>query len=327
MPLQTLSNGMVGYILSIGLYSAFYYSNVWDARRFPFLSQQLFSYKSNSTRYEQYNQTAILNSRYEVDQKLLQKQGLPWITSSYVFGMIAINIAITAAISHMCLWHWDDIKSALNVVDVRKLFKKTTKWKFWNRRERKLSLEEADAIDPHYGLMQSYDDAPSWWFGIVWIVSIIVGFISSRLASSTLDWWAFALSILISSVALTFFAALTAISGFPLRFESLIQMIGAYAQPGQPLANLYFSAFGYNSMHQAISLLGDLKLGQYVHLAPKCTFTMQVIGTVVGCVMSYILMEQITTEKKDILLSIQGTNIWSGHLLQKHNSAVSTRET
>jgi hypothetical protein len=38
--------------------------------------------------------------------------------------------------------------------------------------------------------------------------------------------------------------------------------------------------------------------------------------------MSYIVMQQITTEKRDILMSIQGTNIWSGQKLQTHNSAV-----
>jgi hypothetical protein len=48
-----------------------------------------------------------------------------------------------------------------------------------------------------------------------------------------------------------------------------------------------------------------------------------VIGTVIGCFMSYMMMQKITDEKRDILLSIQGTNIWSGQKLQSHNSAVS----
>lgn len=32
-------------------------------------------------------------------------------------------------------------------------------------------------------------------------------------------------------------------------------------------------------------------------------------------------MSQITTEQRDVLLAIQGTNIWSGQLVQSHNSA------
>ena len=53
-----------------------------------------------------------------------------------------------------------------------------------------------------------------------------------------------------------------------------------------------------------------------------CSSNLPVIGTIVGCLMSYIVMQQITTEKRDILMSIQGTNIWSGQKLQTHNSAV-----
>jgi hypothetical protein len=83
-------------------------------------------------------------------------------------------------------------------------------------------------------------------------------------------------------------------------------------------------SIGYNSLYQAKNMLKDLKLGQYTHLAPKCTFTMQVIGTTLGCLMSYLMMEQITTQKREILLAIQGTNVWSGQTQQRENSAVST---
>jgi hypothetical protein len=39
------------------------------------------------------------------------------------------------------------------------------------------------------------------------------------------------------------------------------------------------------------------------------------------------MMEQITTEKREILLAIQGTNVWSGQTLQRDNSAVSISKT
>lgn len=34
-----------------------YYGNLWDALKFPFLSQELFSSNSSSTAYEVYNQS------------------------------------------------------------------------------------------------------------------------------------------------------------------------------------------------------------------------------------------------------------------------------
>lgn len=109
--------------------------------------------------------------------------------------------------------------------------------------------------------------------------------------------------------------------GFNLQVQPLIQMIGAYLVPGRPLANMYFATFGYNSLYMAKHLLKDMKLGQYTHLSPRCTFTTQLFGTAIGCICSYGFMQQITTEKKDILMSIQGSNVWSGHIIHAQNSA------
>lgn len=49
---------------------------------------------------------------------------------------------------------------------------------------------------------------------------------------------------------------------------------------------------------------------------------MQIIGTLLGAVVNYALMQSITTNQRDILLSIQGTNIWSGQVIQSFNSNV-----
>jgi OPT oligopeptide transporter protein len=270
-------NTLVGYCIGLVLYMGLYYNNVWDAQRFPFMSTTLFSEKSNHTRYRQYNQTAILNSKYEVDPVLLAQEGLPRLTASHTFGMTAVNIAIMATITHMVLWHWNDIKSAFDILKPLANTFKPKKWdlKFWKHDAEKMTLEEAEAIDPHYKLMQSYNDVPSWWFGLIWVFSAVTGLIMSRIAGSTLEVWAFFLAITISAIALVFYAPLTAMFGFYLNVQPLIQMIGAYVLPGRPLANLYFATFGFNSLNQAKNMLKDLKLGQYVHLAPKCTFTMQ----------------------------------------------------
>jgi hypothetical protein len=42
MPLQTLVNAMMGYILSIGLYVGVYYGNAWGGLQFPFLSRKFY---------------------------------------------------------------------------------------------------------------------------------------------------------------------------------------------------------------------------------------------------------------------------------------------
>lgn len=49
---------------------------------------------------------------------------------------------------------------------------------------------------------------------------------------------------------------------------------------------------------------------------------MQIIGTLLGAVVNYLLMASITTNQREILLSVQGTNIWSGQVVQAFNSNV-----
>jgi hypothetical protein len=119
--------------------------------------------------------------------------------------MICVNIAIMAAITHMLIWHWHDIKSAFEIFKPLKNLFKPKKWdlKFWKYKTRKLTQEEAEEIDPHYRLMQAYNDVPSWWFGSIWVISACVGLITSRLAGSTLEVWAFLVAIAISAISLT----------------------------------------------------------------------------------------------------------------------------
>jgi OPT oligopeptide transporter protein len=67
-------------------------------------------------------------------------------------------------------------------------------------------------------------------------------------------------------------------------------------------------------------LFQDLKLAQYGHPAPRVTFAMQMAGTAVGAVFNYIMTNKIIDNNFDTLLSIEGTNVWSGQQAQSFNS-------
>ena len=43
-------------------------------------------------------------------------------------------------------------------------------------------------------------------------------------------------------------------------------------------------------------------------------------GTFIGSIISYVMMDTITTNQRDILLAVQGTNVWSGQGVQSFNS-------
>ena len=62
-------------------------------------------------------------------------------------------------------------------------------------------------------------------------------------------------------------------------------------------------------MIQGNLLSQDLKLAQYYHLAPKTAFTMLILGSLIGAVSNYIMMNSIVDNQRHILLSVEGNNV------------------
>ncbi|KAI9845025.1 MAG: hypothetical protein M1838_001929 [Thelocarpon superellum] len=323
-PLQTLVNNFIGYLLCIVVFMGVFYGNVWRAQDFPFLSQLLFSSASNATEYVQYNQTAILGPTNELDPSKLEAQGIPYFASTYVTYLISTNLAIMATFTHLMLWNYDDIKQAWSFItlDNLKTAVRPSTWTspFKKSEPRVLTQAEADELDPHYRLMLAYDEVPNWWYMLVLCCSIVVGIICLYQAESTLPWWGFLIACALSGLCILFFGAQFAITGFTFIIQPIIQMLGGYLHAGKPVANMYFTLFGYNSVSQGMLLLRDLKLAQYSKLSPKCTFTAQFTGTIIGSILNYIMMSSIVSNQREILLSVEGTNIWSGQNVQQYNS-------
>lgn len=156
---------------------------------------------------------------------------------------------------------------------------------------------------------------------------------------STLPWWGFIITTLITTVFMLFFGAQMGLTGFQFNTQPIVQMLGGYILPGRPLANFYFTCYTYSkrssstrqylsstdivdldSLQQGQLLVKDMKLAQFAHLPPKCTFVVQVGGCLIGAIFNWFMMVQIVANQAPILKSIQGSNIWSGQILQQFNS-------
>jgi OPT family oligopeptide transporter len=97
-------------------------------------------------------------------------------------------------------------------------------------------------------------------------------------------------------------------------------MLGGAMMPGKPVANMYFSLYGYNTVSQSLGLLRDLKLGQYTKVPPRVTFTVQMVGAAVGAILNYVIMASVMSSHREILLDVQGSNVWSGQQIQSFNT-------
>ena len=329
-PLYTLVNTCIGYLLCIVVFMGIYYGNIWRSLDFPFLSQLLFDGTSNSTNFNEYNLATILNPDNTINNTLVMQQGVPWLPGTYVIYLITTNVGITAAIVHMLLFNFDDLKDGwyfLRPSQLRKLGRAST-YRFWRRisgdeeeaeRRRIIASEE---MDPHYKLMMQngYAEVPNWWYLLVLVLSFVIGMITIYSVKSTLPWWGFIMSNIFAALFILFFGAQMGMTGFQFNQQPVIQMLGGYLMPGRPLANMYFTVFGFNGIQQGQWLLRDLKLAQLAHLPPKATFTAQMLGTVIGAIFDYVMMISIVNNQTANLLSIDGTNIWSGQNVQGYNT-------
>lgn len=328
VPLYTLTNNLIGYLLCIVLFLAVYYGDIWESQNFPFLSQLLFDPSSNSTSFVTYNLTAILTPQNEIDDAAVQVAGIPYLTGTYVAYLITTDMGITAAIVHMLLWNYDDIKAGwswLTLANVKRLGTADF-WLFWRNQEdpelhRQRVLADP-AMDPHYKLMMQngYKEVPQWWYGLVLLAAFAIGMGTIYGIQSTLPWWGFIIANIFAALFILFFGAQMGITGFQFNQQPILQMLAGYLHPGKPLANMYFTTFGFNGVQQGQWLLRDLKLAQLAHLSPRSTFTAQMLGTIIGAIFDYIMMETIVTNQFEILTSIEGSNIWSGQNVQQYNT-------
>ena len=56
----------------------------------------------------------------------------------------------------------------------------------------------------------------------------------------------------------------------------ITEYIIGYMYPERPVANMCFKVYGYISMSQALTFLGDFKLGHYMKIPPRAMFMAQV---------------------------------------------------
>ncbi|KAF8993551.1 peptide transporter MTD1 [Cyathus striatus] len=290
-PLSTLLSLYFGTAICMIAFCAAYARNVWKGQNFPFLSQALFY--ENGTRY---NQLLILDDHLLLDHAKLAEQGLPWFASSQVLTKIGDNLAIGATIVHVLIWYGKDM------IEIIKKYR------------------AGEIYDPHLAKMKVYREVPMWWYIAVFVASFGMAMATIYTSKSGLPWWAFIVALMISTVFLPFVITVYAITGYSPNIQTLVQMIGATMIPGNPQANMYFTLYGYNTLDQARGLIRDLKMGQYTKLPPRVTFAVQALGAVIGGLLNYVIMKVIISSRREILLDVQGSNIWSGQQVQTFNS-------
>ncbi|KAF8578774.1 OPT superfamily oligopeptide transporter [Ramaria rubella] len=296
-PLQTQVNSYIGMAIGYIVLTTAYYANVFNGRNLVFMSTSLFGLDGNV-----YNQSAILTPDFQLDPSKLAEVGPPRYTTTYAISGLAYNIGLGAAITHVFLWNWRELKAAFGG------------FKFMR------SGQEID--DPHYRKMRVYKEVPQWWYLTLFTASlgVAIGCLYGGTGKPLMPWWSVFLFTAMSAFFAIFLGFITATTGFNIAVKGAIQIIAAFVHPGQPITNMYANLFGNSTSFQTLYMLQDLKLGQYNKIPPRLTFASQMLGSIVGSIFNYTMMISIVDNNRAILQDPVGNRVWSGWVIQQLNS-------
>ncbi|ORY38674.1 OPT superfamily oligopeptide transporter, partial [Rhizoclosmatium globosum] len=289
----------VNYLIGVGLCCLInpllYYYNVWDSRSLAFMGEGIYNPDGSV-----YNQTLILDENNYLNRTAYLEQGEPLLTATNAFYFFGCNLSVTAGLMHVFLWHREDVVAGFKNIVVRN--------------------EDSSNEDPYYLLMQKYKEAPLWWYLGILAIFGAVGLVVTNASNSQLEWYYFLAAMALSCVLVFVVGFIVSTTGFTMNSQSFVQLVGGFIKPGNPVANMYFTLYGYSATTQAVSMLADLKLGQYMKIPPQAVFFAQMMGSTVGAIFNYAVTISIMTQQADVLTSENGNSQWSGQNLQTFNT-------
>ncbi|RIA05615.1 hypothetical protein BRARA_K00133 [Brassica rapa] len=256
VPFFAIANFFAGFLIFFYIVlPIFYWSNAYDAKKFPLFTSTTFDHTG-----QKFNTTRILNQK-TFDINLAAYESYSKLYLSVVFALIyGLSFGtLTATVSHVALFDGKFI------------------WGMWKK--------STKAGDVHTRLMKkNYKEVPHWWFVTVLFLSFVLALYACEGFGKQLQlpWWGL---LLACSVAFTFtlpIGVIQATTNQQMGLNVIAELIIGYLYPGKPLANVAFKTYGYVSMSQALSFVGDFKLGHYMKIPPRSMFLVQLVATMVS---------------------------------------------
>ncbi|KAI8617587.1 OPT oligopeptide transporter protein-domain-containing protein [Chytriomyces sp. MP71] len=307
LPWSTQVNQMIGLAGCVAAMLGFYYGNIWNSLNLPFMGQGIFTSTGDI-----YNQSLILDSNNNLNVTAYENYGQPYFAGSWAMQLLFNNIGITAAVMHVAVWNSSEILEAIK--------------KFRVQSDSTSNNSDATRVDEniHFYMMAKYKEVPWWWYAALLVLAMVSGLGVNAAAKSDLDWWCFLIAIAIAAFLVLVIGFLFATTGFNLPTQTLVQLVGGFIRPGNPVANMYFTLWGYQTTAQSLNLLMDLKVAQYMKVPPRAMFISQILGTIVGGVSNYGITKMIVDSQRDVLLTANGNDMWSGQQVQNYNAQAVT---
>ncbi|CAJ0755204.1 1110_t:CDS:10 [Entrophospora sp. SA101] len=191
-PWWAQANFFFGVILSAWVIAPIlWYSNVWDAQKFPLLA----TYSLNKNDQE----TGFL------DEVAYSNYGPVFLSVTFAVGYFYSFIGFSSAISHVMLFYGNEI---------------------WSRF--KASRQEGEDI--HCRMMRIYEEIPNIWYFSIFVTMLTIAITICYVSESNLPWWGLLLAVALACVMVLPIGVIQAISNSQLHNINLLppSLLGLY---------------------------------------------------------------------------------------------------
>ncbi|EKD19160.1 uncharacterized protein L3040_007271 [Drepanopeziza brunnea f. sp. 'multigermtubi'] len=295
LPLKLQLNAAMGYGVCIIAMLAIYYGNGWNSKSLPFMSTRLLAEDGSK-----YPLTKVFVGGV-LDEAALEQYGSPIITGTFAYAMLMANAAIGALVAHCILFWGGDIKNSYK------------------------SARKGEYNDIHHAHMaKHYKETPWWWYALVLVISFVLGLIVVLTQDVTLPAWGYIVALITGIIIAPFSCILYSRFGNGIATNNFSKMLAGLMIPGKPVGNMYFAAFSHNVINNCVVLCNDLKMGEYLKIAPRTMFLTQCYGTILGGFVNYAVMTSIVRGRQEELANTNGSASWSGAHAQSYNTNATT---
>ncbi|CAI9771308.1 unnamed protein product [Fraxinus pennsylvanica] len=273
-PFFAILNVFVGYFAVVYLLIpvAYWGLNLYSAKTYPLFSSHLFDHVGQN-----YNVSAIVNDKFEIDLPAYEKQGHIYLSIFFVLSYGLNFAAVVATLTHVGMF---------NGKEMYERFRASYKGK----------------PDIHTRLMRKYKEIPNWWFHVMLVLSLALSLVLCIFMKDQvqLPWWGLLFSAVLALIFTLPISIITATTNQTPGLNVITEYVMGIIYPGRPIANVCFKTYGYMSMSQAVSFLNDFKLGHYMKVPPRSMFIVQLVGTIIAATINTGVAWWLLTSIKNI---------------------------
>jgi len=256
-PLFSTINTVLGMaLLGLTFIPALWYNNIWQTGYLPMNDNHVWDRYGN-----RYNVSSVLTPDHILDEDAYNNYSPAYFAAGNAILYCFFFAFYTSGLVHAALYHYKPIIAG---------FKAMKDWK----------NPQTGYSDLHNRLMRVYPEVPEWWFFCILVVSMIFGIVMVEHYHTQFPVWGLFFCVVLSFIFVIPAGMITAVSNVTITLNVIAELIGGFALPGKPLANMLFKSYGYLVTAQAISYAADLKLGHYVKIPPRDQFWAQTVATV-----------------------------------------------